>query len=1046
MVTIASAIVLSVFLQPLSAFAAIPHGGFGPTTKICASCHDPHQAASSSNLFSIPASGSVSGEISVCYPCHDGSGASTNVKTGSENSFALTSGHRVENTTESAGFSVDMTNRCSDCHAPHATYASSRRLPKASIVTSSGTFAVTGANNTWCLACHNDAQDWYKSTTSTAYPAASTPAVDASGYPVTGTFPGRTVYNDVTKNRHVAIPAGVITDPMVPSQTATRVAGDCQWCHTAHRGKSKYDSLPTTFGAPATSTVTLDRTRGDYAAACFTCHGGGSWEASGAVNIKRYAVKTPDDASATSGHRIKTTGATLPLNSPLPCYDCHNPHGSTRNNKMMLADTLGRNLEATVTAGSVTTLALRVREYCFTCHSTSGATPKVWDSVVVTYTPATTSMSFKGLRRDGTLLVGQIRPSGYSLNQNYLRLKTLGGSDHHSQASTKSCYDCHGKTYSGAGSPNVHAPTMGVSNGQVACYGCHAEYQPMEDNTGTVVGGAPRLTSYHHVMGSATNNGDYTPATSSTYPTSNSDVYCVSCHVDHDKFNANKGANLRSNIAVSSAGATNTDFIAPGTTGNPGVCVSCHMTSLTKQNADQASSGTTYTVVLDAAGYGASAHNYTVASTFTSSTFKGNCVKCHNDTLTKSYQTSVEGTLTAFGVHTSAEARVLARLGGTLTNPYEERFCYKCHSKASESQGSTWTASVMKDRYGVASMSATSVAIYSQMQLPYGHKVGSYSGIHKASRLDETLAYIGQSAKKHIECTDCHDSHDAGKGTHTVGTTNGNKVGPTLSGVQALSVTLPGTLWTAPTAGAYSWVETATYEYQICLKCHTTGANAALTSWNAGWTDVALEFNTANRSYHPVVGAVGATKALSTAWMDAGWQNVGTQTMTCSDCHGDSQVTPPALGPHGSSIPHVLKGYWPIYPGTDGILGTGDDAAYTVNGLAGGTQTGILCDKCHAGFQNQRAHSVGAGNHASANCYRCHILVPHGGKLSRLIGDGNSTMPARYSYQGVSTNMYVSQYTWNATSITKNNCSVLTGTSCAGGSGHNTNTTDGTNW
>jgi hypothetical protein len=1022
-------------LMPSPAHAALPHGGYGSTTKLCANCHTLHQAKTSRYLFSVAATAGASSELAACYSCHDGSGSATNVKTGASNSFAMNSGHRVENVTETAGFSYDLTNRCSACHSPHADYATNRRLPVRSVVTSSGTYAVTGANNTWCLACHNDNNDWYKSTTSTAYPSASTPTKDASGYPVTGTFPGKTVYNNTAINRHAAIPSGITTDPMLPSQTTTRVAGDCLWCHSAHRGVSKYDSLPATFGAPATTTVTLDRTRGDYAAACFACHGGGSWETSGAVNIKQYAVKTPDDSSVTSGHRIKTTGASLPLNSPLPCYDCHNPHGSTRGNQMMIADTLGQSLEASVSGGVVVTAPEKVRRLCFTCHSTSDSSAKVWDSVAGTYTVTTSSMLVQGLRRDGTLLGGQVRPSGYSLNQNYLRLKALGGGDAHSQSSTKSCYDCHGKSYTGSGSPNVHAPTMGVSDGKVACYGCHSEYQAMEDNIGSVTGGAARLSSYHHVLGSSVaTDGDYAPASSTAYPTSATDVYCVSCHVDHDKFNSNKGANLRSTIGAASAVATNTDFIAPGTTGNPGICASCHTVSRVKQNADQASSGTTYTVSISATGYAASAHNYTVATSFSGSAFRANCAKCHNDTLAKSYQTSVEGTLTAFGVHTSSEARILASLGGTLANPYEERFCYKCHSKASESQGSTWTASVMKDRYGLVSMTASSVAIYSQVAKTYGHKVGNYAGKHKASRSDETTAYIGQAASKHVECSDCHDPHDAGKGTHTLGTANGNRVGPVLAGVQALSVTLPATNWTTPTASAYSWVETATYEYQICLKCHTSGANAALSSWGGtganAWTDVALEFNPANASFHPVMAPLGDTKKLTASWMDAEWQAVGTQTMTCSDCHGDMKTTAAALGPHGSSLPHILKGRWPL--NSSGV-------AYTISNA----DSELLCEQCHAGLANQRAHVNGGGSHSGAACYRCHIVIPHGGKLGRLIGDADSQMPSRYAYNNTLSNTYVSQYTWSSSAIARNDCSV---TSASGCGSHNNNTTGRLNW
>jgi len=957
---------------------AAPHGGYGPTTNACANCHVPHQAASSRYLFSVDASASTSGEIAICYSCHDGSGASTNVKTGSENSFALTSGHRVENTTETVGFSFDMTNRCSDCHSPHADYAANRRLPKASIVTSSGTAAVTGANNTWCLACHNDAQDWYKSTTSTAYPAASSPTVDASGYPVTGTFPGKTVYNDPTKNRHAAISTGIITDPMVPSQTATRVAGDCLWCHAAHRGKSQYDSLTTTFGAPATSTVTFDRTRGDYAAACFTCHGGGSWETSGAVNIKQYAVTTPDDASVTSGHRIKTAGASLPVNSPLPCYDCHNPHGSTRNNKMMLADTLGQSLEATVSGGFVTTNASRVREFCFTCHSTSDATPKVWNSAVGVYASATSSMFFQGLRRDGTLLAGQTRPSGYSLNQNYLRLKALGGSDHHAQSSTKSCYDCHGKTYGGAGSPNVHAPTMGVSNGQVACYGCHAEYQPMEDDAGTVVGGASRLTSYHHVMGSATNNGDYTPATSSTYPTSNSDVYCVSCHVDHDKFNANKAGNLRATLGSTPA-TSNTDF----NSSNGGICLGCHVVSLTKDFANQKDDGSRTTPTITVSGYAGKPHDYAATSSYNdASTFSANCAKCHSDELTKSYQASTY----KFGTHISANRRILSALGGIVTDAMEEVVCFRCHS------GSSTT-----DYYATASMDAPSRAVYAQITNPmwYTHGVDTTSGVH---RPDESQAYI--SANKHVECEDCHNVHAAGATNHTVGGINGNAIGTSspLYGVWGQDPTYPASNFGAPSS--YAVTQTATREYQICFKCHS-GANTSVTTWGGTgaslWTNVAMEFNPSNASYHPVVAKTTNTAATYNPWMLAPWQNAANQTMMCSDCHADSSAA--ASGPHGSAIPHVLRGYWPL---------NSSSTAYTLNG----SKTGLLCGNCHVVSSSAGPAVHRNANHGNTPCYGCHIVVPHGGALQGMIGDrdAGSAMPSRYAYNNTKTNMLISAY------------------------------------
>ena len=76
--------------------------------------------------------------------------------------------------------------------------------------------------------------------------------------------------------------------------------------------------------------------------------------------------------------------------------------------------------------------------------------------------------------------------------------------------------------------------------------------------------GATKTSAYHHVMGTSTvtANGDLAP-NAGAYPTSNQDVYCVSCHTDHNYFNSNMAANLRRDIANSSGAATaSSDFVA----------------------------------------------------------------------------------------------------------------------------------------------------------------------------------------------------------------------------------------------------------------------------------------------------------------------------------------------------------------------------------------------------------------------------------------------------------------------------------------------------
>src|SRR6185369_2738833 len=92
----------------------------------------------------------------------------------------------------------------------------------------------------------------------------------------------------------------------------------------------------------------------------------------------------------------------------------------------------------------------------------------------------------------------------------------------------------------------------GVSSGGSACYGCHPTYQSSMDATG-----ANRTASYHHVLCGALGNGDIAPNAGS-YPTSTTDVYCTSCHSDHNYFNnggtvTTKAANLRTDISNASA-------------------------------------------------------------------------------------------------------------------------------------------------------------------------------------------------------------------------------------------------------------------------------------------------------------------------------------------------------------------------------------------------------------------------------------------------------------------------------------------------------------
>jgi hypothetical protein len=246
-----------------------------------------------------------------------------------------------------------------------------------------------------------------------------------------------------------------------------------------------------------------------------------------------------------------------------------------------------------------------------------------------------------------------------------------------------------------------------------------------------------------------------------------------------------------------------------------------------------------------------------------------------------------------------------------------------------------------------------------------------------------------------------------------------------------------------------------TREYQICLKCHSdygysdnnvypTGNRPTLISFTGGtasgtngltmFTNQAKEFQAPSdsvgepvgittsgagsaytgstqynhRSWHPVMSATGRTTSLrgitsGNPWLPpwnstvAGVNQVGLNTMYCTDCHGSNTTTATSVipiggdngspwGPHGSSNNFLLKGAWSASTGTN-------------------TTSNDLCFKCHnssiyhtnsesgdgssaqSGFSGPKAnnlhglHGNRIGNKdGTIKCTWCHVAVPHGWK------------------------------------------------------------------
>ncbi|WP_457627702.1 cytochrome c3 family protein [Persephonella sp.] len=362
---------------------------------------------------------------------------------------------------------------------------------------------------------------------------------------------------------------------------------------------------------------------------------------------------------------------------------------------------------------------------------------------------------------------------------------------------------------------------------------------------------------------------------------------------------------------------------------------------------------------------------------------------------------------------------------------------------------------------------------------PFGHPVKTIEGVHTildvlygvgSTEIDPANTFTIQfSDSKHAECMDCHNPHKAQKGTHAqIADASGwypqtptNNVSNVLQGVTGIEPYAAGypARWTQATENEIRATAEATKEYQICMKCHSYWALGAsptgdcvtqFVSDQSGivLTDQACEFNPYNRSAHPVVmstnemgtlsgwnQAVGRyAPPLTTAQLLPPWNtNVGNQTMYCSDCHGapdEAGVDP--RGPHGSTHKFMLKGpntNWPTKP--DGTL-------YTTGDVKAGTDQGLFCKNCHDLTQAEVHMMTRPRPMSSIACVKCHVAVPHGSPVSRLIGYETMPEPYNFNYQGV-LQLRIRGFWYDPNGVWNSRSNVYA-PSCGGGGGcHNSN-------
>ncbi len=355
----------------------------------------------------------------------------------------------------------------------------------------------------------------------------------------------------------------------------------------------------------------------------------------------------------------------------------------------------------------------------------------------------------------------------------------------------------------------------------------------------------------------------------------------------------------------------------------------------------------------------------------------------------------------------------------------EENVCFTCHT-------TTGNGTNVQPAFTTNTNTATRF---------FKHDVAATNGVH---RVNETGGSVYGGANRHVECEDCHQPHEATRDGVT-GSTKAPMIQPVMNAMSGVDP-----MWTGAGAPfAFTWMNQAQREYQVCFKCHssyttlptyqpdgyqetsaTTGtivANglAKLTSTNSlqvpDMRDLAQAFNPNNASYHPVVAKGKNTWANGFV---TGWNQ--NSMVYCSDCHTNANPAQGARGPHGSPRLHLLDGafdYVTVMPNGNASIATPDNQ---------------VCFKCHSyavyvqntgsnsQFRYHAYHNGGQGTFGTV-CYACHNS--HGSEQLHLINFDTTFVTPLPGYNSQSAwvpngaghgTCYLTCHTYGGDSITHN--------------------------
>ena len=242
--------------------------------------------------------------------------------------------------------------------------------------------------------------------------------------------------------------------------------------------------------------------------------------------------------------------------------------------------------------------------------------------------------------------------------------------------------------------------------------------------------------------------------------------------------------------------------------------------------------------------------------------------------------------------------------------------CFVCHN-------GTGASADIAAQYATATANDAATASY------YQHPATAADSGHTNANLEEFKGVLN----RHSECTDCHNPHSPtlATGDPSTMTPSGWTVSGALGGASGVAVDFANVpAGQAPTPMQYALVNTPpsdesdaptypdptgplTYEYQLCLKCHSgytqlpsTTSPASIADHPSRWAlDKGAELNPANGSYHPVAAVGRNTSTFIDCSLSGSclpdtntyrlWTPAATDTIRCTQCHssGVTAATPP---------------------------------------------------------------------------------------------------------------------------------------------------------